>query len=581
MGLKILMNGSGELCRTWYGRFSRNGQRFDRSLNVPVRGVIPLTKSGRWNPNAKGDAAFEKSRAKAAEALAALLKSDGDQRKRIKRAETQLLALTGQQVGKTPLSSLASKWMSLERNRKPTESRVNAAKRTFAGFAAFAAAYSFDNGYRCINLEDVTPEIAKAYYEKLSSQYAWGTVKEKYGAMRNAWKRWATSAGRSNPFGEIIVRKGEDDTGRVSRVPLTSLEVARLFDIVKSKRPSLFPLLACAACSGLRLGDACSLRWDEVHLASAKDRRRGVFGMIGPKRTSKTGAMVTVPIIQPLADVLMDLESKRDVRDELVFPEMLKRYSCEGTRTGLVREIKPFMALAIDPDAARPASEKPVEVEDGKTGKSLEDVLSAISNARMKPEKRMRLERIAREHFAGLAPVAIATGMGIARAQVSQYLRDIEDLTGSALRTKNRRMRKLDLKTDRRSLLDATREVRSVGKCRASLYGWHSLRATFVVLAVEAGVPLAYVEKVVGHSTTAMTLQYFNPTGKHAAEILGQRVGRSLAKAEVEYKGMPDVESDSKLSKPEPITAEGVLANLPDDERKKLRRLLLEQMNLI
>ena len=582
MGIRILTNGNGEPCRTWYGRFTRNGQKFDRSLSVAVRGRIPLTASGRWNRDAKGDEAFERSKKKALEAYAAMLKSEGDQRTKIKRAETQLLALTGQQTGKTPLASLPSKWVGMERNRKPTQSRVDAARRTFSSFAAFAAKFAFDNGFRCAYLEDVTPELAKAYYKHLNdSGFAWGTVKERYGAMRNAWKRWATCGNRSNPFGEIIIRKGEEDTGRVSRVPLTSKEVRRLFEIVREKRPTLYPLVTCAACTGLRLGDACSLKWSDVHLSSERDRKRGVWGMVGPVRTSKTGALVTIPIIQPFADVLVGLESKRDERDELVFPEMLRRYSGEGTRTGLVREIKPYMALAVDPDAAARKSGQPVEVKDGRAERTLEEVLEAVKAARVKAEKRVRLERIAREHFAGLSPVAIAEGMGIARAQVSQYLRDLEDLTGSVLRKKTRRLRKLDLKTDRRSLLDVTRKERSVGRCRASIYGWHSLRATFVVLAVEAGVPLPYVEKVVGHSTTDMTLQYFNPTVKHAAEIMGRRLGRSLAGVEssdpVEAVPVPAAAAVPSV----PMTAEGVLANLPEAECKKLRRMLLEKLNLI
>ena len=579
MGLRILINGNGEPCRTWYGRFTRNGQKFDRSLEVAVEGEIPLTAAGRWNSHARGDAAFEKSKRAALKAFASLVGSDGDQRKRIKRAEAQLLALTGQQVGKTPLSSLAAKWVALERNRKPTLLRVNAAKRTFSSFAVFAAAYALEHGFRCVNLEDVTPEIAKAYYDKLTGQYAWGTVRERYGTMRNAWRRWARSADRSNPFGEIIVRKGEDDTGRISRVPLASDEIARLFDIVREKRPALYPLLTCCACTGLRLGDGCSLKWEEVHLAPEKDRRRGVFGMIGPKRTSKTGALVTVPIIQPFAGVLVDLEAKRDVRDEYVFPDQLARYSKESTRTGLVREIKPFMALAVDPEAAEKAVKKPVEVRDGKIGVTLADALAAVASAKMKDGKRARLERIAREHFAGLPPVAIAAGMGIARAQVSQYLRDLEDITGAGLRVAARRLRKLDLKTDRRTLLDLTREGRSVGKCQASIYGWHSLRATFVVLAVEAGVPLPYVEKVVGHSTTAMTLQYFNPTGKHAAEMMGRRLGGSLERAAVEMSGAAPVE----VAAPQPValTAKEVLSGMSEGERKKLRRMILEEMNLI
>lgn len=574
MGLKIFRNGSRGICRVWYGRFTRNGQKYDMPLGVPVKGEIPLTNSGGWDRGTKGDADFEKSKKEAQAAFDRLVAKEDDQRKKLKKAESQILALTGQQIGKTPLSKLADKWLSLERNRKPTEMRVNAARRTFDGFALFAAKYSLERGFRCVNLEDITPEIAKAYFENLSSQFAWGTVKEKYGAMRNAWRRWSRANDRSNPFGEIIIRKGEEDTGRVSRVPLTAIEAARLFEIVREKRPSLYPLLCCVACSGLRLGDACSLRWSEVHFSNESDRRRGIFGTI-EKRTSKTGALVTIPIIQPLADELIALEGKRDIRDEYIFPEMLKRYRSEGTRTGLIREIKPFMALAVNPHIIDGKLD-PVEVISESGGLELDDIIAAINTAKITASKKERLLRIAREYYAGFPAVSIAEGMKIARAQVSQYLRDIEDITKTPIRIKTKALKGLELKTDRRSLLDMTRAARSVGKCQASIYGWHSLRATFVVLAVEAGVPLAYIEKIVGHSTTAMTLQYFNPTGKHAAEIMGQKLGKSLSAAVVEVSG----------AQPEPVnpvalTAKDALSSLSESERKKLRRMLLEEMNLI
>ena len=76
--------------------------------------------------------------------------------------------------------------------------------------------------------------------------------------------------------------------------------------------------------------------------------------------------------------------------------------------------------------------------------------------------------------------------------------------------------------------IDRTRAKRKIGDKAASLYGWHSLRATFVVLAYEAGVPLADVQKVVGHSTVEMTLQYYNPDKKLVAERVRQRMAGSV-----------------------------------------------------
>lgn len=597
MGIKILKNGSGEFCRVWYGRLSRNGRKVDRSLDVDIRGTIPTTDSGQWDRNGKGDAEFEESKREALRAFRKLTRGQGNMRQEIRQHETALLALTGHDDRKTPLASLAEKWCAMQRDRQPTKQRVDAAKATFKGFAAFADTFANAHGHSCTNLEDITPEMAKAYFSKLTGSLAWGTVKDKYGLMRNAWRRWAKAAGRTNPFAEIVMRRGKNSSGRISRVPLTAEEARRLFSIVEAKRPALYPLLACAATTGLRLGDACALKWSDVHLAPKKERRQGNYGTIGAERgeevrTLKTGAKVIVPILQPFASVLEDMEKRRDDRDVYLFPDMLKRYKGAGTRSGLVREIKPFFALAVDPDAAKKAdAAEAAEIgADGATdGPTPEKIIEAIRASNFSDKRRARLETVARAHFAGIASHFIAEDLGLARSQVSECLRDVEELTGAHLRPGSKRRRKLELKIDKRSLIDRTRQggtrgaKKRTGQVRrnaASIYGWHSLRATYVVLAVEAGVPLAFIEKAVGHSTVEMTLQYFNPTGKHAAGVMGRRLAGTFAAA------LPDlspvaIETPSVPAVPATLTADSILAAMSEEEKKKLRRRLLEEAGMI
>ena len=59
----------------------------------------------------------------------------------------------------------------------------------------------------------------------------------------------------------------------------------------------------------------------------------------------------------------------------------------------------------------------------------------------------------------------------------------------------------------------STRAKREPGKRAATDVGFHSLRHTFVSLSANAGVPLALVQSIVGHSSSAMTRHYF-----HASE---------------------------------------------------------------
>ena len=598
MGIKLIRNGSGNFCPTWFARFTRNGQKVDRALTVKLRGKVPTTDDGQWDRTAKGDAVFEESRRAAEKAFRALVRGEGNQRREIKKAETTLLALAGKKTDATPLSRLGQMWKSIERNKKPTALRVKIAEKTFASFALFADTFAREHGFRCSTLEGITPDMAKAYFAKLTSTFAWETAKGKYSLLRNAWKRWAKQGSGANPFGAVIVRKGQEDAGRISRVPLTADEARRLFEIVREKRPTLYPLLVCAATTGLRLGDAVSLKWADVHLERNKDeRKRGNYGTIGGAmqqalETKKTGARVILPIIQPFADVLLEMEKRRDDRDVYLFPAELERYNHVSTskngeknysqRSGLIREIKPFFALAVSPDAAR-AAIRPAVVDEGgeEVSPTLKDVLAAISRADFEPGKRNRLEAVARAHFSGQAAHFIAKDLDLARSQVSDYLRDLEDLTGARFRAETNRRRKLDLEIDRRTLIDRTRVAKPVRrkagqddsgpvrKHAASIYGWHSLRATYVVLAAEAGVPLAFIEKAVGHSTVEMTLQYFNPTGKHIAGMMGKRLARTFALG---------VRSEPPAAQPPAaaLTADSVLSALSEDEKKKLLVRLLD-----
>src|ERR1017187_9659645 len=65
-----------------------------------------------------------------------------------------------------------------------------------------------------------------------------------------------------------------------------------------------------------------------------------------------------------------------------------------------------------------------------------------------------------------------------------------------------------ELKSDR-SLLPVKRGDR---RRQASVRDFHSLRVTWVTLALTAGVPLELVQKVTGHKTTDIVLKhYFQP----------------------------------------------------------------------
>ncbi len=70
------------------------------------------------------------------------------------------------------------------------------------------------------------------------------------------------------------------------------------------------------------------------------------------------------------------------------------------------------------------------------------------------------------------------------------------------------------------------------GQARAVVeVGFHSLRHTFVSLAANAGVPLAHVQSIVGHSSPAMTRHYFHVSENALQNAVGALpdVGGTLA----------------------------------------------------
>lgn len=522
--LKVMQDGRGQLRSPfWYTRFTRRGQKVDVSLGVRIAGEPPRNKYGRIDVDMQGDAAFEKSRDRAAAALVEMRKAarSTGKTKAVNDAEIADMisryhkARTGKAIKSPRIDGLFDLWRSIARDKMPTAERMRAAAAVFARFAKFAKVYCRANGGNCETIDEVTTEIAAAWFAEIRDAYAWGTVKDQWHLMRKAWTRWHIYESR-NPFEGVIVRNGGGDAGNVERRPLAPSELARLFDVT-GDNPALHNLVVAAACTGMRIGDVCRLKWDDV------DMRRGLVDAI----TAKTGVRVTIPIFEPLRKVFKGLRQKRAVGDSpFVFPEWAARYEHTNAkgypdqRTGIVRSIKPYFARAVFPDA-EPVDALPLDAKP----KSLDEVLAAIDGAGFAPKKRERVREVYTRRHNGERCAEIAAALNIARGQVSDYLKDIENLTGEIYRPRiaGKRARRGDSVRD---LVQRTRLRRKVGKHSASLFGWHNLRHTFVVLAIEAGVPVNDVSRIVGHGDVATTLDNYGNTSR---EVVAERVRQRMA----------------------------------------------------
>lgn len=506
MGLKLLKDQNGNLRPTWYADLQRNGRTVRINLGVPVRGKPGRNADG--NPTIHGgDRIFEGSRREAA----AKMKSIRETAKRDSRdiAREAFRLRTGGDLEDVRLVELAARWRAIPRDPPATEEQLARADRIFADFAAFASSYTPPpdqtatgkrRAERCETLNAVTPDLAAAYFRHTREALAWATAAGRKHLLSSAWKTFAT-AGGANPFQAFKIRRDKKDASArtVHRSILDEAQLDRLFELA-GPDPFLYPLIACAASTGLRLGDVCRLRWDAVEFRDGRPDKLKVL-------TAKTGEEVVIPVFERFAAVLERRLAKREAEardgalDPLVyvFPEAARRYAGTGTQTGIVRAVKPLFARAVfgDEEAVADAEDAepidPAEVED------------AIAAAPWKQEKRDRILDIYRRHARGESYRVIREATGRSSPLISQDLHAVELLVGRQVRPGA----PPSGDSTREAMLARTRR-RPEGRRRASsVYGWHSLRGTWATIALKRGVPKEAVAAVVGHATFKTTWEYY------------------------------------------------------------------------
>ena len=172
----------------------------------------------------------------------------------------------------------------------PKDSTVDVYHGYFMRFAEWMKEYCPE----VYQLSNVTPEIADEFIGELQRKLAAGTV-NKYRAFFIAFFHALNNDGkisiRRNPF--ATVERLEEDVN--SRRELSIPELQR---IIETAEGDLKLLLQVGTFTGLRLGDCCTLLWNEIDLARGIVRRK-------PRKTSrKTGALVTLGIPEPLFQAL-------------------------------------------------------------------------------------------------------------------------------------------------------------------------------------------------------------------------------------------------------------------------------------
>lgn len=490
MSIRLKRNPSGVLRPHFYGRMSVDGKLRDINVGIKWKGTPPD------DLRSPGCPVFERSR-DLAERKMGEIQEEVQRKGRAEHLTERLIeSKTGRKMVYARLSELPDLWRSMARSRPVTETHLSACDCKFRRFELFMHTPPREATY----LHEVSNVDVAEYLRDLQDNYADETVRQTVNLLRGAFARFLP-VGVVNPFQNLKLR-GDETSGSIHRKPFSTEELTKLFDVA-SRDKLMYPLVVCAACTGMRRGDVCRLRWSDV------DLRAGVINC----KTGKTRERLEIPIFGPLQEVLQ----RQPKKSVLVFPEAAEMVQSSTGSKKLTRKFKLLVATALAGEQVLP------EEPDLTSDQALELGLDAVSRiAREGSPRRERLENVLRSYVGGASYREIQERLGYSRGQISGDLGVIESVLGKRIR-----------RTNWQGIRDRVRQVTNVqGEGRrnaASVRDWHALRVTFVTIALSAGVPMELVRRITGHKTVDIVLKhYFRPDREHFRTVMMERMPHVL-----------------------------------------------------
>jgi integrase len=528
MGVTLKQQRNGIVRPHWYGDAWIDGKRFVINLAVPVRGTPPESGSLRDT----GDTRFEASRRDAEAALTRYIEDARHKGRAEHLTERLIESKTGRRVEYARLDALPNLWRSLGREMPACEQYLAGCDVRFKRFAAFMR----DANPTAVHLYEVSPENAAAFVADIQAQFASNTARATIRLLNKAFSRFLP-VGAANPFASFVGRRANGEGETIHRKPFTPEELKVLLETAREDI-FMYPLIIAAACTGMRRGDVCALRWSAVDLKS---------GMLAVK-TSKTKAEVEIPIFGPLFSVLKE---SRGNRSEYVFPQAARML--HENPTGLSLRFKKIVTKAFSGgnNTTLPPIVPAAEVE--------EEGVAAIMEKIPEGKRRNRMIEVFQRYCGGQSIRQIEQ-LGFNKATISADLHAVQEMIGHTfLPPKQGPSIKADI--DR-----VTRVAREHGKKAASIRDWHALRSTFVTLALAAGVPVELVRRVTGHATVEIVLKhYFRPDREQFKQALAG--------------AMPGILTGGKQIKPKPADELAALAakvaegSATDEDKARFKKL--------
>lgn len=290
----------------WYGSYVVNGKRHVKSLGVEVAGTPPKSLRDL------GDALFELSRGEAKERL----KQYVADARGTKTSESLVQSLHeikyGNKIESFPIADLVKAWEAMPKKRRTLNARyAKDVKRTIERFVEYMARTH-------PKLEDtaqvdrkIAREFMVAEEERGVADKTWNDTLKR---VRAVFRFLATEYGLwRNPFDGIRMR----EETQYHRRPLTEAQIAKLLEVAEED-DFCRPLIVCGLSTAMRLGDCCTLKWENVDLNSPTPSIT--------IKTSKTGETVCIPVYDRLQVELEKARSDRRRSKVYVWPEQAKLY---------------------------------------------------------------------------------------------------------------------------------------------------------------------------------------------------------------------------------------------------------------
>jgi integrase len=477
----------------WYGRFKQDGKLREVSL-CKWKGIPP--KSGRIGKD-EGDRVFEASRQRALAELREV--AEGERSAADQEALTARIhrARYGKRVKAVKIADLYSVWRDRPRKRKPCGAYEANVRRIIERFVDY--------------MKQTAPRIAETGALRKEHVEGFLSVVEAEGVSARTWN---VALGilrgvllRADPYAEatrFLKDRPAMDENAIHRTPFSAEELEKIFEAAKNRDPLIHDLVVTAACTAMRRGDVCRLRWSGVDLDK---------GFVVVKE-AKGGGTVEIPVFPPLRAVI----EARPSKGAFVFPDAEKIY--RQTPDALHRRLR---AVLVDAGFACPIRPTKAGQHPEADPAQILTAADAATNTWSDKRKAKGMDML-RRHLRGETGREIAAALGTSPGAVSSYLHELEDLTKMAIVSAP-----ATCEPKPSACVLGTIQPDMPRLKRPSLKGWHSFRTTWITLALAAGIPLEIVRRVTGHRTVEVVMEnYFRPGRDHFRQILSANMPRAL-----------------------------------------------------